>query len=352
MENNGYPENTEATGNVENPENPENQEKKSHHVILWGVIIVLLVCLLAGGGSYFTWKRFSQPAQSTALVNVGEDVTATPAPELPGTAQPAACGRSDQQIVLLLAYDSKLEPPFGSDGVRLLKLDYANQRIELLALPRGLWLVAPQEAQPDLQAASMGELYQYGLDQGGADIKQARSYGAHLTAQALFDNFGLASNNFAVLEMTTFGQIVDSLGGIDVTLPAAVTLNGQAYNAGTQHWNGATALQFVRALPQGDDDWDRFSRQDLILSSIKSSAQTSTGLTQIPDLLVKFQSGLTTDLTTSDLADISCLVKLVPANQIQVEELPVNLVSQGPGVYLMPNYEAMTAYLQKWMSGR
>ena len=345
-------ENTEKTEFTENPEDPETEGKKSHSVILWGVIILLLVCVLAGGGTYFGWKRLSQPIQSTALVNVGEEATATAAPELRGTAQPAACGRSDQQIILLLAYDAKLEFPYGSDGVRLLKMDYANQRIELLALPRGLWVVAPQEVQPTLQAASLGELYQYGLDQGGLDIKVARAEAARLVAQALFDNFSLVSDNFAVLETETFAQVVDSLGGIDVTLPAATTVDGTVYNAGTQHWDGVTALQYVRALPQGEDDWDRFSRQDLVLSAIKSSAKASSGLAQIPSLLVNFERGLTTDLNAADLVNISCLVKQVPNGQMQVEELPVELVSPGPGVYLMPNYEAMTAYFQKWMFGQ
>ena len=346
MENSGYPE------SPNNPGNPVKPEKKSRSVLLWGVIILLLLCLLGGGGSYFAWKRLTQPTQATPLADAGEDAADTAAPQPLETAQPAVCGRSDQQIILLLAYDTMQAYPYGSDGVRLLKMDYANQRIELLALPRGLWVVAPQQVQPTLQAASLGELYQYGLNQGGMDVKEARTAAAQLVAQALFDNFGLVSSNFTVLEMETFAQVVDSLGGIDVTLPTTTTLNGQVYNAGTQHWNGATALQYVRALTSGEDDWDRFSRQDLVLQAIRSSAASSSGLTQIPDLLVQFGSGLTTDLNVTDMADISCLFRQVPMGQVQVESLPVELVSPGPGTYLMPDYEAMTAYLQEWMFGR
>jgi anionic cell wall polymer biosynthesis LytR-Cps2A-Psr (LCP) family protein len=346
MEDSGY---TESQNNPANPEEPEKPEKKSRSVFLWGAIILLLICLLGGGGSYFAWKRLTQP---TPLVDVGEEAAETAAPDLQGTAQPAVCGRSDQQIILLLAYDTMLEYPYGSDGVRLLKVDYANHRIELLALPSRLWVVAPQQVQPTLQAASLGELYQYGLNQGGMDVKEARTAAAQLVAQALFDNFGLVSNNFAVLETETFAQIVDSLGGIDITLPASTTLNGQVYNAGKQHWDGATALEFVRVLPAEQDDWDRFARQNLVLSAIKASAQASSGLTQIPDLLVQFGSGLTTDLSVTDMTDISCLSRQVPADQVQVESLPAELVTPGPGIYLMPDYEAMTAYLQEWMFGR
>lgn len=340
--------------NSENTQETEKPEKKPRSVILWVVIILLIVCVLGISGSVFAWRRLAQPAQATPLVDVG-DATVAVAPQSQGTAQPAQpaqCGRSDQQIILLLAYDTKLEYPYGSDGVRLLKVDYANQRIDLLALPRGLWVLAPQRVQPTLKTASLGELYQYGLDQGGPDVKAARTAAAQLVAQALFDNFGLVSNNFAVLETETFAQVVDSLGGIDVTLPAATTLNGQVYNAGPQHWDGATALLYVRALPAGENDWDRFSRQNLVLQAIKSSRGSISGLTEIPDLLVKFESGMTTDLNTSDMSNFSCLSKQVPPSQVQVESLPAELVSQGPGLYLIPNYDAMTAYLQKWAFGR
>jgi anionic cell wall polymer biosynthesis LytR-Cps2A-Psr (LCP) family protein len=340
---------------MEYKENTEQTEKKSKPIILWIVIIFLVVCLLAIAGSVFAWNRLMPSAQETPLVDVGEDATVALTTESQVTAQPTQpvmCGRSDQQITLLLAYDTMLEYPYGSDGVRLLKVDYANQRIELLALPSRLWVVAPQQAQPALQAASLGELYQYGLNQGGLDVKESRTSAAHLVAQALFDNFGLVSNNFAVIETETFAQLVDSLGGIDITLPMATTLNGQVYNAGTQHWNGATTLNYVRALPAGQDEWDRFARQNLVLSAIKSSAQASSGLTQIPDLLVQFGSGLTTDLSLTDMSDLSCLSKQIPSDQVQIESLPANLVSSGPGIYLMPDYEAMKVYLQGWMSGR
>jgi LCP family protein required for cell wall assembly len=351
METNG---NSEMPANNAEPGNTGGEgepEKKSHRILLWTGIILLLLCLLGVGGSAVAWNRLSRNTQNTPLVEVGETAeTASPQPL--GTAQPAVCGRSDQQIILLLAYDKKLSFPYGSDGVRLLKVDYADQRIELLALPRGLWIIAPQQVQPDLQAASLGELYQYGLDHGGGDITQARSEAAHLIAQALFDNFTVVSNNYAVLETETFAQIVDSLGGIDVTLPGAVTLDGQTYNAGAQHWDGATTLKYVRALPAGEDDWDRFDRQDLVLSAIKSSAKASSALSQLPQLVADLQYGLTTDLNVTDMAAISCLAGQVPSGQVEAKSLPTELVSQGPGLYLIPNYEAMTAYLQLWMFGR
>jgi len=344
---------------LENPENQENQEnqetekKKPSPLLLWGLFVLALVCVLVVGGSAlaYAWNQVAQPARGTPLV----DVKGAPAATAAATsvaAQPGTCRRSGQQIILLLGYDTRVEYPFGSDGLRLLRADYANQRMELLALPRGIWVAVPAEVQPALQAASLGELYQYGLDQGGPDVKDARTTAARLVAQALYDNFGLAPDNFVVAEMQAFQQVVDSLGGIDITLPDDTTLNGQVYTAGAQHWDGATTLAFVRALPTPDTDWDRFARQNLVLQAMKDSSSAPSLLTQLPVLLTQLEAGVTTDLSLSGLADVSCLARQMPQGQVQPQSLPEDLVTQGPGVYLIPDVEAMSAYLQGWASGK
>jgi anionic cell wall polymer biosynthesis LytR-Cps2A-Psr (LCP) family protein len=329
----------------------EIEERQSESMILRrGIILLLLFTIGIGGCSSFSGQILPQSATATpsAEVNVTSATLAVTA--APAVAQAGVCGRSDQQIILLLGYDARVEYPYGSDGLRLLRADYAYQQIQLLALPRGLWVVAPQALQPTLQAASLGELYQYGLEQGGPDIEEARTTAAHLVAQALYENFALAAGHFMVVEMATFVQVVDSLGGIDITLPETVTLNGRVYNAGPQHWDGATALQFVRELPVENTEWDRFERQDLVLQAIKASAASAEWLTQIPDLLDGFMGGVTTDLSAFDLASFVCLWKQIPEGRVQVESLPEDMVTQGPGVYLMPDYEAISDYLQNWAS--
>lgn len=332
----------------------ENREKRWDSVIpRGGVILLLLFTIGISGCSLPSGQGLVQATKPSPSANVNETSVTPAATQAPAAATPAAmqagtCGRSDQQIILLLGYDAQVEYPYGSDGLRLLRADYADQRIQLLALPRGLWVVAPQELQPTLQAASLGELYQHGLDQGGPDIKEARTSAAHLVAQALYENFGLAAGDFMVLEMATFAQVVDSLGGIDITLPETVTLNGHVYDAGPQHWDGATALLFVRELPVENTEWDRFDRQDLVLQAIKASAASAKGLTETPDLLAGFKDGVTTDLSAFDLASFVCLWQQIPEGHVQVESLPEDMVTQGPGVYLMPDYEAIRDYLQHW----
>jgi polyisoprenyl-teichoic acid--peptidoglycan teichoic acid transferase len=330
------------------PEDVPAEKGKNRRWILWGCSGLFIVCMLIVAGGVYSYNRVRNliPAASQSST----DVSTTEQPVV--SAESAYCGRSDQQIILLLAYDQQVEPPYGSDGVRLLRVDYASGQVSLLALPRGLWVVAPQQVQPDLKAAGLGEMYQYGLAHGGTNLDSARTSAALLVSQALTENFDLSANNFIVMRLDTFAQILDSLGGIDITLPQSYTLNGQTYPAGPQHWGGSTTLQFVRALPQDQNDWDRFSRQDLVLQAIRSSSLASSAATHLPELMVQFKTGITTDLDAASIASLSCLLAQTGAGQVTVQSLPPDMVTPGPGTYLIPDYDAIKAYLQAWEQGK
>jgi len=330
------------------PGEPPTEQGKNRRWLLWGCVGLFIICMLVAAGGVYSYNRVKN-----LFPIVSQNPTAASSTVQPVvSAESATCGRSDQEVILLLAYDQQVEPPFGSDGVRLLRADYAAGQVDLLALPRGLWVVAPQSVQPGLKAASLGELYQYGLEHGGTNLDAARTSASKLVSQALYENFNLSSNNFIVMRLDTFAQILDSLGGIDITLPQSYTLNGQTYPAGPQHWNGSTTLQFVRALPQGQNDWDRFTRQDLVLQALRSSSLAASAAAQLPQVLVQFKSGVTTDLDATSIASLSCLLAQTGAGEIKSESLPQNLVKPGPGVYLIPDYDAVKAYLQAWEQGK
>lgn len=175
------------------------------------------------------------------------------------------------------------------DTMIFVHVDLTQQKITLLSLPRDLYY---QDAKINAVYGRRGILAQ---------------------VSAVEDVLGYKVNHYALIDMYTFKDVIDLLGGVDVTLdedlidPTYKVCDGDKcstlyYPAGTYHFDGTEALRIARSR-HTTSDYSRAARQQLILDSLKMKAQSlgfgdaSTFLSIVNTVL----GSLETDFSATDV---------------------------------------------------
>lgn len=224
------------------------------------------------------------------------------------TPTPGATPRPLQQTTNLLILGSDRRGGKGAgrtDVMMLVAVDFAQKRVGVISIPRDLYVQIPGVGRERINTADVyGERQKPG---GGID----------LVKRTIQDNLGLPVDNFVRVDFGGFVQIVDTLGGITVTMdcplherwadPAApdgvVTLD---YEPGDHALDGEHALWYVRTRRRGND-LDRARRQQRVLLALKGRAEEVNLLPKVPDLFSALHDNIDTDL---GLLDVLALARL------------------------------------------
>ncbi len=310
----------------------------------------------------------------TAVAPIVIVVTATPAPldagggqelpalptETPTTAPAVAakpqgtCGNRGTLLLLFVGADfSAGVPPLGADAVRAIKIDYDNRKITVVAFPRDLYVQTAGLANQNIPATKLGLSYYYMKTATMGSDQHRITAATTLVGQSLYDNFGLAPQNYLTVQMENMPAMVDAMGGVDISVPQAFTSeHGIYYPAGQQHLDGAKSQEFVRTfLPGGDTA--RRQRQNLFVKALEQTVLNAGIVSKIPDLYKSFDKSIVTDLTPKMIADLACMSEAVPEDQVAFYEVSGDLVDDMVGSdglsILYPDVEAVRAKLVEWL---
>ena len=221
-------------------EPPRQQPKARLRCGCWGVLLLLCVALLA--------VYLFIPARTNILI-LGIDDRA------PGE----AVGRSDTMIL------ATFQP--------------ARRYIGMLSIPRDLWVPIPGVGENRINTAHFF-----------AEAAQPGS--GPQAAQAVVEaNFGVDVHYFIRVRFDNFMQIVDAMGGIEITLPEAMS----GYPPGTHRLNAEQALAFVRDRA-GSDDFSRMDRGRILLRSLWVTALSPWNIPHWPGMGRVLFSAVETDL--------------------------------------------------------
>jgi anionic cell wall polymer biosynthesis LytR-Cps2A-Psr (LCP) family protein len=160
----------------------------------------------------------------------------------------------------------------------------------------------------------------------------------NLFASTLQSNFEYVPEHYFVIKQTTFSKFVDALDGVDVVLPAAVDGRAEGknyYEAGAQHLNGAMALDLVRINVDGE--WARFDRQELIIQAIYQALLTPQNWNRLPAIIDTFHDNVLTDLSTTQMLEISCILNQ-PGVEVNQEQISPDLLTLS-GQTMLPGPE-------------
>lgn len=216
--------------------------------------------------------------------------------------------------ILLFGQDYRQdESDYGrSDSMILVSIDTINKKIKLTSFQRDTYVAIPEHGDNKINAA-------YSL--GGEALSIA-------TIEA---NFGPKVDYFATVDFSSFRDIIDILGGIDIELNleeikyinAQIDVNDETDvtsfleydpNKETQmmHLDGWQALWYARDRGEENlggnpeysfsgDDWDRTQRQRKLIQTIIDSLKNEASVGDLIEIVNKVGPYITTNLKKSDI---------------------------------------------------
>jgi LCP family protein required for cell wall assembly len=325
--------------------------KKRTLAILLGVAGVVVVGII--GGVLYLRQHWTEALAAPLELPTYTPTFLAESPTVPlGTEQPTEgptetststpgsaplCGGPERMRILAIGADNRTDSYlYGlADVVRLVDVDFVTPRVSVLSLPRDLWVEIPDIVEErGLTHGRLNQAYTYGNP--GVGYYSGPGAGPGLLARTLDYNFGWRADHYVAVNMLTFVDIVDAVGGIDIYLPEAV--DGRPvdskgsdfgyYEAGWHHFDGETALKFSR-IRKRDSDFMRQSRQNQVICALKEKVLSPSVIGDIPQLLLAFRGRVLTDLSLAQMTQLACLATKLSKENLVFASLPLDLIRGG-----------------------
>jgi LCP family protein required for cell wall assembly len=167
---------------------------------------------------------------------------------------------------------------------------------------------------------------------------------------AIGELLGTRIHYFAAIDLLGLRQVIDTVGGVDITVERAVSdpafddpfgvIQGGFYiDAGTHHLNGATALAYVRSrMGIGDSDFTRAARQQQVLTAIADKLTAGNILVTLPGLLDAVRDNVATDIPEARISELA-----VAGQKVELGGL--ERVVLEPPTYVTPEPDSAAGYI-------
>ena len=227
-----------------------------------------------------------------------------------------------------------------SDSMMLLRI--GGGRTAYLSIPRDLRVSIPGHGPDKINAA---------MQLGGPA----------LAIRTVRDFTDLPINHVVVVDFGGFRDLIDRVGGVDVTVPAAIVSNkfdcpytaqrcttwrGYRFAKGRQHMDGRRALVYSRIrenrLNAADTDITRGSRQQAVLGALKGKLLGIGTLGRLPFLGGDLLKPVATDMSAGDLMQLVWLTKVRGGSTLHCR-----LGGSSNGSMIIPDNEAKRHVLRQ-----
>jgi polyisoprenyl-teichoic acid--peptidoglycan teichoic acid transferase len=219
-----------------------------------------------------------------------------------------------------------------TDSMLVISMIPGSGSTTLISVPRDLWVEVPPGSG---QYAKINTAYQYGLSNGYDGMPPGRLAAGALAVQQVSAVTGLSISNWMAVNFTGFRKLVDTLGGVDITVPTAFTARYPVnddpsvnaswktihFNTGRQHMDGERAIEYARAryvldpLSEGTD-FARSARQQLLVRAIMARARQVSAWTKLASAADALQGAMYTNLSLADLGLMGEKMDLSHAHRI------------------------------------
>lgn len=275
-----------------------------------GLALIALLVIIPHGVAY----RYG-----TALGDTFERVFSGAALGASGTPDDGRGGDApigDERVNVLLVGVDKLpwRTATLTDGMMVVSLDPVGNTVSMLSLPRDL--INVPLGNGDVYGPKLNSLMSY-ADRNEDEFPEGGLAALQGAVGALL---GIDIHYYARIDFYGFVDIVDAVGGVDITVKDGfsdpeytsfgIRGHGWSIEAGKHHLDGVNALAFARARKgAGESDFTRAGRQQQVLLALRD-AVTKDGslLWELPQLLELVGDLVTTDMPVSRLPAFAAVV--------------------------------------------
>lgn len=210
--------------------------------------------------------------------------------------------------------------PTLADTIQLVSIAPKDRSVAMVSIPRDLYVQVPNS----YQKVKINEVHAIGEDNG------TEGGGPALLEKAVSEVTGQPVHYFIRADFDGFKKVVDSVGGVDITVPAPGLYDpyyprGESggyrilnVRPGEQHMDGELALEYARSR-ETTSDFDRSKRQQQIMVATRDKALTIQYLTnpaKISGLIDILGDHVKTDLSLSEAERLAEIVRDIPSSQV------------------------------------
>ena len=291
------------------------------------LIIVLAVCcvLVLGAAAYMIWEKPPETTDSGLLTHE------TPAPssdansagETAPSPTPSGTGRVDGSYTVLVVGKDKVGA--NTDTILIGRLDTVAHKLDVVSIPRDTMANVP------FSVKKINTLYGASLNNGGNGVDGLMD--------GMTDFLGLRPDNYAVIDLSAFIQLVDTIGGVTYNVPCDMDYDADDqdlhihYTAGEQHLSGQQAMEVFRwrqnnpGSPAGNPsqgDIGRIGRQQDFLMSVARQTLTAGNIANLSTFISIFEENVNTDLSAANLAFFAREFLLCKSEDVNFHTMPGN----------------------------
>ena len=209
------------------------------------------------------------------------------------------------------------------------RLDLNAKTLTGVSIPRDLLVEIPGEGEGKINGA-----YNDGAlanpDDPVAGVAKVRD-----TLESLF---GRRIDGYVLIDFAGFENIVDALGGIDVTVPYEIVDTkyptedyGEetiTFTAGPQHMDGDQALKYVRTRHADSDDARR-QRQIDVISAILKQGRSLSSIARADDLIISASEAIQTSFSLEEQLTLARLAMQMSPDNVSIVTLSEPLLQSG-----------------------
>ena len=256
---------------------------------------------------------------SSPLSNIDGTPGLTPVPTLSAGPVPQPWDGARRVTILVMGLDYRDweagDGPPRTDTMILLTIDPLTKTAGMMNVPRDLWV-----SIPGFEYGRINTAYPLGI------AFNVPGGGPALAMQTIESLLGVPIDYFAIIDFYAFEQFIDELGGINIAVPAEITVDpiGKAntiiLKPGNYLFDGPTALAYARARHTEGGDFDRATRQQQVILAIEDRI-IELGPAQIaargPSIYNELSAGIHTNLSLDDALKLGWLALEIPRTSIQ-----------------------------------
>ncbi|WP_346897077.1 LCP family protein [Clostridium sp. UBA7503] len=198
-----------------------------------------------------------------------------------------------------------------SDAIIVATVDSLHKKLKLTSISRDSYVNIEGHGYDKLNHA-----YAYGQEE--------------LAIKTINQTFGLDITDYAKVNFNNLKDIIDTLGGIDITVEDSELgdLNGVISTSGRQHVNGTQALAYSRIRKNSGGDDSRTERQRMLLTEIFNKVST-VGILKLPSMVNDILPHVQTSLSTSEVLSLG--TKILTSGMTDIEQLRFPLAEHSKG---------------------
>lgn len=322
------------------------------------LLALFLVVAVAGSGTYIT---------AANTLRTADDTVATIFKQSGFTG--AVDGRYN---ILLLGSDAGPDRiSVRTDSIKVLSVNASTGATVVISIPRNLQHVPfpedsplhevyPNGFRPQTEEPLINAIYKDTMDHHADLYPNAEAEGSTPGIEAMRDAAegvtGLKIQSYVMISMEGFSQLIDALGGIDVTVLKDLPIGGERddlsdvrgwLRAGKWHYDGYHALWYARSR-HNTTDYDRMRRQTEVINATLKQANPANVFFNFEKVAGATKNVVFTDIPSGALGTYLDLAIRAKANKHAIRAL--DLIPEKGFEPDLPNYDKIHAAVKAQIS--